>query len=113
MPVYIVHLAYLVIVARTRPPFRLAMALYAPGAFFLCLAFLSRLRVPAERRPAALAVTAFAVSTAAAVIQVRKIALHPRWFDHNATFHAVQAVGFAMLYRSARGLLRAAQDTAP
>jgi hypothetical protein len=109
VPVYIVHLAYLVVVVRTNPPFRLALAMYAPSAFFLRLTLLSRLRVPAERRPAALALAALAVSTAAAVVQVRKIALHPRWFDHNATFHVIQAVSFAILYPAARGLVRAVQ----
>ncbi|MFV2062966.1 MAG: hypothetical protein ACC726_05560 [Chloroflexota bacterium] len=54
-PVYVVHLAYLIVVWRTHPPFRLALALYVPSAFFLRLALLSRLRVPAERRPATMA----------------------------------------------------------
>lgn len=108
VPVEVVHVAYLVVVARTHPPFKLALALYAPSAFFLRLALMSRLRVPAERAPAALALVALTVSTAAAVMQVRKLAVHPRWFDHNATFHVVQAVAFAILYRAARGLLRAA-----
>ena len=111
VPVDIVYLAYLVTVSRTHPSFQSALALYAPGAFFLRLALLSRLRVPAERRSAALAQAALAVSTVAAVIQLRKIALHPRWFDHNATFHLVQAAAFAILYPAARGMLRSASSS--
>ncbi|MFV2063561.1 MAG: hypothetical protein ACC726_08620, partial [Chloroflexota bacterium] len=110
-PVYIVHLAYSVVVWRTHPHFRLALALYVPSALFLRLALLSRLRVPAERRPATMALVALAASTAAGITQVGKLGLHPRWFDHNATFHLVQAIAFALLYPAARGLLKAADDT--
>jgi hypothetical protein len=106
-PVTALHVAYLVVVVRTRPPFRLALAIYGPDALSLCLALLSRLPEDRERRPAALALLAFTVSTAAAVMQVRGFALQPRWFDHNATFHTVQAVAFALLLPAAQGLVRA------
>jgi len=109
-PVVAAHIAYLGLVVRRRPPFRLALAMYAPNALFLRLALINCLRDDRERRPAALALAALTVSTGAAVIQLRGIGLHPRWFDHNATFHSVQALAFALLYPAARGLVRAASD---
>ena len=113
MPVVALHAAYLTVVVRTSPPFRLALAMYAPSALFLRLALIRCLRDDRERRPAALALAALTVSTGAAVMQLRGVALHPRWFDHNATFHAVQAVAFALLFPAARGLVQAASDSTP
>jgi hypothetical protein len=109
IPVNAVHLAYVVVVARTRPPFWLALALYAPGALVLRWAFLSRLRVDGERGPAAVALLGLTLSTAAGVMQVRKIAIHPRLFDHNATFHVVQAVAFALIDRGASDMVSSAR----
>ena len=52
VPVVAVHAAYLAVVVRTRPPFGLALAMYAPDALFLRLALIRCLRDDAERRPA-------------------------------------------------------------
>ena len=57
-----------------------------------------------------LGLAASGMSAAAMVVQRRRIAIHPRYFDHNATFHTLQGLGYALLFPSARGLVRAATD---
>jgi hypothetical protein len=42
------------------------------------------------------------------VVQHRRIAFHSRYFDHNATFHTLQGLGYALLFPAARGLVSAA-----
>src|SRR5947208_1594961 len=54
--------------------------------------------------------TALAAIVAAA-IQVRHIAVHPRLFDHNASYHATQAVAVACFYAAARRFVGIGQDT--
>ena len=39
----------------------------------------------------------------AAVVQQRKISLHPVYFNHNAFYHAIQAVALVLIYVGARG----------
>jgi hypothetical protein len=109
LPVDIVHLAYVAFVWRSDPAFRSAVVLFTPGAFMLRLALLSRLRHADERRPAALAQAALAVSAAAILVQARGMNQHARWFDHNASFHVLEALAFALLYPALRGLLTAAR----
>ena len=41
---------------------------------------------------------ALVVSIAAAVVQQRRIAIHPVYFDHNALYHVVQGIGLVLLY---------------
>ena len=109
LPVYVVHLVYLAVVLRTHPPFRLALALHGPSMVFLCFALLTRLRISGERLPATLAIASLAISTVAGIAQLKKLSLQPRWFDHNATFHLVQAIAFAVLVPAARGLIKQAK----
>jgi hypothetical protein len=39
----------------------------------------------------------------AAVVQQRRIALHPTYFNHNALYHAIQAIALGLIYVGARG----------
>lgn len=52
-----------------------------------------------------------AISFFAAFIQQGKISLHPVYFNHNATFHLVQAVGLCFLYVGARKHLSLSPQT--
>ena len=62
------------------------------------------------RAPSPLWVTAgLAVSFLAAFIQQTKIAVSPTYFDHNSTFHAVQAVGLYLIFLGAKGLINEAK----
>jgi len=100
------HAAYLVGLARTNPPYLVAIAVYLPGAAALALALLTRLRHPAMRAPAVVGLTGLGLTFGAAVVQIRRIAIHPRLFDHNATYHAIQAVAIGGFYAAARGFIR-------
>jgi len=100
------HGAYLVGLSRTNPPFMVAIAVYLPGAAALGLALVSRVGHPARRQPAAIGLAGLGLTFGAAVVQLRRIAIHPRIFDHNATYHAIQAVAIGCFYLAARGFIR-------
>ena len=98
-----VHAAYLLALSRTNPPYKVAIATYLPGALALGAALVRRLADPVVRAPAAIALAGLGLTFGAAAVQVRRLALHPRLFDHNATYHAIQAVAIACFYAAARG----------
>ena len=105
------HFAYLAILARTNPPYAVAIATYLPGAAALGAALLRRMGDPMSRRPAWLALSGLGLTFVAAGIQVRHIAVHPRLFDHNATYHTAQAIAVACFFAAARRFIRVGQDT--
>jgi hypothetical protein len=93
-------LAYgLAVVAGWRA-FTLAVAHYLPAVLFLLVAFAAAYR--RARHPAALAgLVAVALILTGAVVQVRRIALHPVYFTHNALYHLMQAGALIALSRTA------------
>jgi len=97
------HAAYLITLSRTNPPYKVAIAAYLPGALALGASLLSRLADPVVRAPAAIALAGLGLTFGAAAVQVRGIAVHPRLFDQNATYHTIQAVATACFYAAARG----------
>lgn len=99
----VAHVAYLLALVRSNPPYSVAVATYLPGAFALGLALVSRLADRTVRGPVVAALTGLGLTFAAAVAQVRRIALHPRLFDHNATYHTIQAIALACFFRAGRG----------
>lgn len=101
-----VHGAYLAILSRSDPPFSVAIATYLPGALFLTAALLGRLPSAAGRKAAAVAAVGMGLTFGAAIVQLRGIAIHPRLFDRNATYHSVQAVAVACFFAAADGLIR-------
>jgi hypothetical protein len=100
------HAAYLIGLTRSNPPYKIAIAVYLPGAAALGLALLTRMRGPALRTPAAIGLAGLGLTFGAAVVQLRRIAIHPWIFDHNATYHAIQAVAIGCFYVAARGFIR-------
>jgi hypothetical protein len=102
----VAHAAYLVGLARTDPPYAVAIATYLPGALALGAGLISRLRDPLARGAAAIALAGLGLTFGAAAVQVRRLGLHPRLFDHNATYHAIQAIAVACFYAAARRFLQ-------
>ena len=94
---------YLAALTRTNPPYAVAIATYLPGSLALGVALVRRLADPVVRAPAAIALAGLGLTFGAAVVQVRRIAIHPHLFDHNATYHMIQAVAIACFYAAARG----------
>ena len=103
----VVHGVYLAGLSRTTPPYSVAIATYLPGALALGAGLVVRLRDPLARRPAALALAGLGLTFGAAAVQLRRVAVHPRFFDHNATYHAIQAVAVACFFVAARGFVQA------
>lgn len=85
--------------------FFVAVAAYLPAALFLVVA----LAVVYRRRCQRAALTGLAglgLTFAAAAVQQGGVALHPVYFNHNALYHLIQAVGLFLLFRSSRGLAK-------
>jgi hypothetical protein len=83
--------------------FGVAILYYLPAVLFLGAAFATD---AARRRPgAAVGVAGIALTLVAAAVQQGRVALHPTYFDHNALYHLVQAVGLFLLFRAARATL--------
>ena len=101
--------AYALVVSSRDLPYWVALANYLPAAAFLSGALARAARGPGPRRPALLGLVALALTFIAAAVQARKIALH-RFFDHNALYHAIQAVAVALFFRSAQGLTAAGYE---
>ena len=84
--------------------FRIAILDYVVGLVFLCIAFVCtylRTGVPSV----ALGAAGLLVSVLASRLQQAHVSLHPRYFNHNALYHVLQAVALFFIYRSARALL--------
>jgi hypothetical protein len=112
-PISLLHAAYLAVLSRTSPPFAVAIATYLPGGGFLGWGLARRLRDRRERRSAATALLGLGLTFVAAWIQARRVAVHRRWFDHNALYHTVQAFALLVFHRAAAGLLRSSRPDVP
>lgn len=85
--------------------FLVAIAHYLPAAAFLLLAFVLAHR----RKPSAFLLAGIAgvwLTFVAAGVQQGGIGLHPSYFNHNALYHLIQAVGLFLIFLAARGLIR-------
>lgn len=80
--------------------FWVAIANYLPSVFFLGTAFaIGYRRLSAQ--PILIGLLGLGVTVAAAAIQRFGLSLHPTYFNHNATYHLVQAIGLFMIFRAA------------
>jgi hypothetical protein len=70
---------------------------YGPALLLFLIAALWR-AIRSGSRGWMLIAAAFIVSAGAAVLQQAQVSLHPVYFDHNAVYHAVQAVAVVLLY---------------
>jgi hypothetical protein len=76
--------------------FWITMTIYLPAAFLLLAAF--GYRFWRDRRSFLLVGALGLVLTfVAAFVQVNRIGIHPRYFNHNALYHVVQAFALAMI----------------
>ena len=99
-----VALVYAAVVLTVDDRFSLAIAHYLPPALFLLVVFVLRLF---DGGAGALAGAGGMMLTfAAALVQQRRVALHRVYFNHNALYHAIQAVAIGLLFWSARQLLQ-------
>ena len=99
------HAAYLVALSRTNPPYAVAIATYLPGALALVPRCSAASPTRVVRAPPAIAAAGLGLTFGAAAVQVRRIAIHPRLFDHNATYHTIQAAAL-VCFSPARGFIQ-------
>ena len=101
--------AYALVAAATTLPYRAAIANYLPAAAFLGIGFIPHARRPGGGPAAGHGLAGLGLTAVAAVVQARNLRIGPRWLDHNALYHLIQAVAIAAFHRSATRLL----DEAP
>jgi hypothetical protein len=99
--------AYIVAVIFVSQSFAVAIVHYLPAAAFLLVAFAYAWR---RRRSDFLAagIAGVALTFVAAAVQHGRIGLHPRYFNHNALYHLIQAFALLLIFLAARGLLKPA-----
>jgi hypothetical protein len=61
---------------------------------------------PSSSRRSALSAASLGLTFVAAAVQQARVALHPRYFDHNALYHLIQAAGLYLVFRGARTATR-------
>jgi hypothetical protein len=99
--------AYIVAVVFVSQSFAVAIVHYLPAAAFLLFAFAYAWR---HRRSDFLVagIAGVALTFVAAAVQLGRIGLHPRYFNHNALYHLIQALALLLIFLAARGLLKPA-----
>jgi hypothetical protein len=99
--------AYVVAVLFVSQSFAVAIVHYLPAAAFLLFAFAAAWR---RRRSQFLAagIAGVVLTFVAAAVQHGRIGLHPRYFNHNAFYHLIQAFALLLIFLAARGLLKPA-----
>jgi hypothetical protein len=96
-----VFAAYVLVVIFIRSDFLVAILDYFPSLIFIGVAFLLAHR---RHRKSELRIGFLGVCTMllAAAAQQAKIGINPRFFDHNALYHVLQAVALFMVFLAAR-----------
>jgi hypothetical protein len=96
-----VFLAYIIIVLFIRRDFLVAILGYLPALIFIGEAFLlAHLR---KKKPAFLiGFLGVCIMLFAAAAQQAKLGIDPRYFDHNALYHVLQAIALFMVFLAAR-----------
>lgn len=88
---------YVAIVVFVSSRFLVAIAMYLPATVFLMAAMVMA-HVRDSKRGWAVGILGLALTFVAAAVQQLKVVLHPVYFDHNAFFHAIQAVALLLLF---------------
>ncbi|MEJ2106777.1 MAG: hypothetical protein P8X48_05530 [Acidiferrobacteraceae bacterium] len=98
------YLFYVFKILFVRHDYRIAIRHYAPALVALALTCLWRwIQHPSWWLLAGVAGTAWSVL--AGVLQQRKVALHPRYFTHNALYHLNQGIALFAIYLGSRALI--------
>lgn len=85
--------------------FWIAIANYAPVLVFLLFAFLFAYWRNPQKSLLLYSLAVFSLMPLAAILQQLKVAIHPTYFNHNATYHLVQAIAFYFFFLAAKDLI--------
>ena len=97
--------AYTLVVLFVHDAFWVAIIAYLPAALFLLVA-VAIAATRFQRAAARLSVWGLALSFVAAGVQQLQIGLRPRYFNHNALYHLIQAVALALIFLGFRAFLQ-------
>jgi hypothetical protein len=97
---WIAFVAYALIIAYISDTFSVAIVNYLPATLFLIVAFFTASRESAAM-PLALGLGGLVLTLIAAGVQQSGIALHPKYFNHNALYHLLQAIALFLIFRGA------------
>lgn len=98
----IIVAVYTVVVVAIKDRFWIAIVHYLPPTIFMLAAFVVA-AFSSESLSAFSGLLGMVLTLVAAGVQQRKIALHPTYFNHNALYHAIQAIALALIFVGARG----------
>jgi hypothetical protein len=96
--------AYALVVLVAWRDFLVAILIYAPAALFLLAVFVLRYR-RLQSRASLLGAAAVLLAFVAAAVQQGEISIDAISLNHNALYHLIQAISFALLFLAIRGLL--------
>jgi uncharacterized protein DUF6962 len=97
---WIAFVAYAWIVVFITDAFAIAVANYLPSTLFLIVAFVAAFQA-SRSTPLALGLGGLVLTLIAAGVQQSGIALHPKYFNHNALYHLLQAIALFGIFRGA------------
>jgi uncharacterized protein DUF6962 len=97
---WVEFVVYAFVVVFVTDAFLVAIANYLPSTLFLILAFSARYRTYGET-PVLVGLAGLFLTLVAAAVQQSGIALHPKYFNHNALYHALQAIALFLIFRAA------------
>lgn len=92
---------YAAIVLLADDRFVVAIATYVPATIFLMIVIIVLHRRTPDGALAA-AIAGFVLTFVAAAVQVLQIGIHPRYFNHNAVYHVIQAIALWLILLGAR-----------
>jgi len=96
---------YVLLILFSSRAFWIAIINYIPAAIFLFVALLVMYSRNGMRY-LLVGVGGIVLTFIAATIQYTGISIHPRYFNHNALYHLIQAVALFLIYWTARVLVR-------
>lgn len=101
---FLIFAVYAALVVAWNDSFRIAVINYIIGLLFLAAAFL-RLYAGNRSRAALIGLAGLLLTVGASIVQQARIAIHPRYFNHNALYHLLETIALFLIYISARSLI--------
>ena len=92
---------YAIIVLTVSTSFFVAVLMYLPATLFMLVAIVDAYR-RSPTRAEAYGIAGLVLTLVAALIQQLRVSVHPEYFNHNALYHAVQAIALFCLFVAAR-----------
>jgi hypothetical protein len=100
-----IFLIYSTVVLFYSQRFTIVILNYVPAMVALLVVNI-REYVRTSSTPYLLVIGGILVILVAACIQQAGLGIHPNYFNHNSTYHLVQALGLLLLFKGAKGLPR-------